>query len=284
MTPLEALMLLYFRLSGIKIIWTFHNKRPHCDDNKINKANNLVFWFMTIISNTIFIHSKHSVRWLLDYNRFLDRKKIVYLPHVNYFGCYKESGTNIRKEYGISSDTLVFLMFGQIRPYKNIELLLKTMSSVQNKDVKLLVAGKPVSNAYARKVEKLAHSHPNVILSLGEIPDKLVADYLNAADVLILPYNTESSMNSGVMMTAFSYRKTVIIPNIDMAKDIQTKDFFFCYQYSNMKEHEEALRMMLKDASNKTRSELQQIGDEAFEHMVKYHDNQSVRKVLLSFL
>ena len=58
--------------------------------------------------------------------------------------------------------------------------------------------------------------------------------YLKCADVLVAPYNKESSLNSGTLWMAMSYKKSMILPRIGCVKDIPNyNDLLYVYNYEN---------------------------------------------------
>ena len=70
--------------------------------------------------------------------------------------------------------------------------------------------------------------------------------YMNIADVLVLPYNVESGMNSGVMLMAFSYKTTVIVSDIAMA-DEYDDNLIYKYSYDDKASHIENLAKKMED-------------------------------------
>ncbi|MGX7835548.1 glycosyltransferase, partial [Campylobacter fetus subsp. venerealis] len=122
------------------------------------------------------------------------------------------------------SDTRLKLLFlGAIKPYKNIELLIDLAKKFPL-DIQLTVAGNPSSDSYRSELEALALDTQNIKLDLTFIPDEELPGYIHESDLLILPYSLASSLNSGTVILAFSYGRTVICPRIGTIDDLKAGD------------------------------------------------------------
>src|SRR5690606_39824303 len=89
----------------------------------------------------------------------------------------------------------------------------------------------------------------NIELKLKFIPDQEIPTLINEADLLVLPYDLKSSLNSGTAILAFSYGKSVICPEIGTISDLgQIKNNVLHYQYASDKEHLSQLSTKIQDA------------------------------------
>ncbi len=80
----------------------------------------------------------------------------------------------------------------------------------------------------------------NIILDFRYLSDMELNELLVITDVVVIPYVNESSMNSGVMIQAFSCGKTVIVSDFAMARDYSLQSFFMdilSHWKSNEKKH-----------------------------------------------
>lgn len=220
--------LMLYKMLGVKVCWFFHNKLPH-DCNDKSEIRNMVW--LADFSDYIIVLSKNSVEYLPHVRRNI--KKCVYLPHVNYINNYPICKRDIRKENEIGEREFVFSFIGLLRPYKNIEIIIQAFKELALKNAKLLIAGNEGQKNYVSKLRTLSNGTENIIIDAGFISNGEMEAYLRASDVLTLPYNKASSMNSGAMIMAFSYKRTVIVPEIAMAKDMKGEQFFFCYDYGD---------------------------------------------------
>lgn len=106
---------------GIRIIWVFHNRILHntvVNPEQIKTAKNNMK-FMAMISDIIIIHSRNSMKYLMEFTN--QKRKVFYVPHVDYERQFRwETDEAIDTEH-----KFCFVFQGQISPYKNIELLIK---------------------------------------------------------------------------------------------------------------------------------------------------------------
>jgi glycosyltransferase involved in cell wall biosynthesis len=261
-----AILFLLKKLNRKKIIYILHNKKPH-DSRKI--------WHLFLLQNSIYyfsdvivIHSKLSEQEIpVKY-----RQKIQYIPHPNYIGEY---GDIIDSEQ--TKTKLSLLFFGQIRPYKNIELLINTVSRFRSEDVELTIVGKSISIEYQEKIENLV-KNKNIKYIPEFIEDSEIKFFIRQYDLLILPYDTRSSLNSGMVILSFSYSKTVICPNIGTITDMENKS----YSYSDEKDHSEKLVEQIQKAinlKNDNRNIFNEWGKIMFEEVKVNNSKERVRKL-----
>lgn len=271
-TRIDAKMktqLMLYKLLGVKIVWVFHNKYPHDtiqNDEIIGKMN-----WLAKNSDVIILHSKSSRKYIPGCKK--NRKKAIYVPHILYASHNENTDLDvIRAQYNISKKDFVFTIFGGIKPYKNIETGIKTFEILQLKNAKLIIAGNPLNGSYAKQLGELCKEKENIILDLRYIPDSLLDSIIDISDVIMLPYKEGSSMNSGVMIKSFSKGKTVIMPDICMARDLAGNKFFYVYRGSFEKAMAKAY-MNGKDVNK-------YMGEQAREYIQKNNNKEIVKKKL----
>jgi glycosyltransferase involved in cell wall biosynthesis len=265
-----TVLFLLKKLNRKKIIYTLHNKKPH-DLRKtcfLKLFQNSIYYF----SDIIVIHSKLSEQEIsVKY-----RQKIQYIPHPNYI---EEYGSIIANEQ--TNTKLNLLFWGQIRPYKNIELLINAVSQFSCEEVELTIAGSSNSQEYQRKIMNLI-KHKNIKSVFKFIDNDEINVFISPYDLLILPYDTGSSLNSGMVILSFSYSKTVICPNIGTISDMENKKFL-SYTYSNKKEHIEKLVKQIQKAIDLKRSNINifnEWGKIMFEEVKVNNSKEKVRKLI----
>ena len=106
---------------------------------------------------------------------------------------------------------------------------------------------------------------------------------LEFVDVLVLPYDTRSTMNSGTMLLAFSFGRTVILPNIPMAEEFDDK-LFYKYAYKDEREHRQNLTKEMKRAFSNGRQENRRMGGKLRTYVEKYHSIEAVKDNLLKLI
>lgn len=254
------------KLLNKKIVWTVHNNFPH----EINKNKSEIIKFMEFMakkSEKIHILCKDTVN-----NKYLEKykEKIVCIPHGDYIGNYSRSEVDIYKRYRIDKSKKIMLFIGQIRKYKNIEILIKAFyDSKMEQEFVLLICGNCTDEKYQKELKNL--SNENVFFDFNFIKDEELEGYLNASQIIVAPYNKESSLNSGTLWMAMSYHKTMMLPLIGCVKDIENyNDYLYVYDYDNEEEHYDKLLITMKrliNDLNKSEDILLKKGNKSYEYM-----------------
>jgi len=267
------LQLLLCQLMGAKIVWVFHNRQPH-DMKSDSKAVENMKW-LADKCDIIWLLSKNSRKYIPDRER--NQKKAIFIPHILYRSRAGQiTLSDIRLKYGISDQNFVFLIFGLIRPYKNIESGIEAFQNLGLSGAKLIIAGNPINSSYARKIKQLCEDRENIILDLQYISNTLLDGIIGISDVVVLPYHDGSSMNSGVMIQAFSNGKPVISPDICMARDFAGKGFLYRYRNS--------LEKAMKAAYDNGKEVNREMGEHARQYMKQWHSEKEISSRLYSML
>jgi len=266
---LKLLVLLLLKIGQKRIIHVMHDKQEH--DLSANRLPRLLTRSIFFFADTIIIHSQISRQFLpAKYHR-----KIVYIPHPNYIGDYGEIVPT-----DDTDDKLKLLLIGMLRPYKNIELLIEAMRPFEG-EAELTIAGKPAREGYGQELLKLPKGD-NVKFVFEFIEDGKMPQYLAKCDLLVLPYNTSSSLNSGVAILAFSYKKTVICPPIGTLEDMKNKEFL-TYSFTDRESHLQHLKEQIKKAielKKQNHSIFAQWGETMYEEVADRNSKQRVEKII----
>lgn len=237
-------ILCIIKLFRKKLVWTMHNKQQHDSNNKAYSS--LMFNLLVRWSDIIIIHSQISKDILIErYPRVREKliNKIQHIPHPNYINSYGK----IISEQKNSNSSLEILFIGKIKPYKNIELLVDVVKSINSDNIHLKIAGE-ISNDYKLRLENRINGYKNISLESKFIPDDYIPYLLSSCDLLVLPYDISSSLNSGTVILAFSYCKTVICPEIGTIMDFKNRDNILTYSYSSQDEHFQQLYKRISEA------------------------------------
>lgn len=273
----KMIVLLAIKITKKPLIWTMHNRSSHEKGLPVfsnTLTNLLIKW-----SDRIIIHS-HVSADLLTKRHPQVATKIVYIPHPNFINVYGP----ILPSSDDSGRTLKLLFIGVVKPYKNIELLIK-MAKEFAPQLELTIAGKPVSERYKTALEQMAKGIKNINLQLRFIDDTEIQKFFRDADLLVLPYDLESSLNSGTVILAFSYKKTVICPLIGTIADLkEVHNDILTYSYANKHDHEALLRKKIAEAVSLKINKpdiFKEKGANMFTYVQHYHDNKQIGKQLI---
>ena len=262
-------------ISGKKIIWNFHNKIPH-ETKDIQKAKEFMKT-MADIAYKIVVHCGQStkiIQELCGENSDV-LNKIVFVPHPYYTGAYGVEKT----ENSLCNDKLQLCFFGQIRSYKNIELLISVINELNFDDIEINIAGFCGSEEYARYLKNLIGKNKNIKTDFRFIDDREIPEISANCHLFILPYNLDSSLNSGATILAFSYARSVISSLTGTLADIKDKSLFFAYSYNDEAEHKEELKKQIIAIREKYKgnyNELLRLGEKCKEYV---NENNSFVKV-----
>jgi len=204
------------------------------------------------------------------------KAKIRYIPHPDYIGCYGDIIGTPKQIDGVEPLKLLFL--GAVKPYKNIELLLDVVRPLGNR-VCLTIAGTPQDSRYKQSLIEYSKGCSNVIFDLKFIPDDQISKYISDCDLLVMPYDLRSSLNSGTVILAFSYAKTVICPEIGTISDLHENSCVLSYKYESENEHLSALSSTLLraiDIERKFPGALRNYGNEMFKYVSKENNKNSI--------
>lgn len=267
----KSLVLAVIRLTNKKLIWTMHNRVSH--EKQSGYLSNILTRKLIRNSHAIIIHCNKSRDLLMEIHPVI-ASKTHYLPHPDFIDSYGP-----RVEENGSKGKLKLLFIGAIKPYKNIELLIRIAGQLKEK-IELTIAGNPNSDSYKRHIKRFADNFPNIKLKLEFILDSEIPKLIGSHDLLVLPYDLSSSLNSGTVLLAFSYGKSVICPKIGTLADMEdVKNQFLSYRYSSDEEHASKLKKMMELAHQKKKDE-----PEVFKNMgsamLQYVQNNNGKKLV----
>lgn len=236
----RKIKLFILRFFGKKIIFVFHNIISHSECGSF--LSKRIIKSICKKSHKIIILCSQSKQYLKNYlSEDEIEKKAFLIPHPNYIGAYSTDDFVITKYGDFSDEKINVLFIGLVRPYKNIELIIEIAKLYKDSPFYFIIAGRPFSESYKKQLEEKASGLTNVSLYFDFIQDNEIAGLINKSDVLLLPYDTTSSLNSGTVVLAFSNKKTVICPEIGTIMEYPS-DVTFSYKYNDQNDHFERLK------------------------------------------
>ncbi len=112
---------------------------------------------------------------------------------VSRYSALPVNRVKLRQELGIARDDWVIVSNGQVQPRKRVDIFIALARELP--DFRFVwVGGIPFKGAAAQyeKMKKLMNSAPKNVQFTGVIPLDLVSDYLQVADVFIMPSDQET--------------------------------------------------------------------------------------------
>jgi glycosyltransferase involved in cell wall biosynthesis len=214
--------LLFFdrmKKSGVKIVWTIHNLKPH---EKYYPFLEDFYWTgMTKRLDGIIALSEDGLRLAREQFPAIAKTPSFVIPHGHYRDIYPQTTTRsaARQQLGIAPSTRVVASVGQLRPYKNIPELIRVYRSIDQRDTILLIAGKPVGSGIDGEIRSAAGKDVRIRLFLGWIDDNELQQYLKAADLLVFPFR--DILNSGSALLGLSFDRPILVPRRGAMADLQ---------------------------------------------------------------
>jgi beta-1,4-mannosyltransferase len=195
------------RFLGYRIVWTVHQPIPH--ESETPHLDRLAALAVSRAAHVLHVHDRATA----DRTRRLlrlkgDRFEIV--PHGSYVGVYPTGrpAGDVRAELGISEQAFVFIAFGLLRKYKDIDVLLDAFGGLDDERAVLVVAGLALDDDVAASIERAAQADSRIKPLLRFIPDEDVAELYGASDAAIV--SRADGGTSGALVLALSLGVPVI--------------------------------------------------------------------------
>lgn len=218
-----ALLILidWMRFRGTRIVWTIHNFHPH--DNPYPVLSALFLReFLSRLDGYINL-SKFGKTAAEKYFPLLRNCSSFIVPHGHYRTTYpNEIGRNCaRLRLGIPEGHRILVFFGRICPYKNVPYLIRVFRELTDSDLVLIIAGKPDTPATKAEVLDAAGGDSRVKCFFNHVSNEDIQVYLNAADLVILPF--QEILNSGSALLALSYNCPILVPAKGSMSELQAQ-------------------------------------------------------------
>ncbi len=207
--PVSFVTMLLMRLRGKTVIITVHNVLPHDRSPLFVPASRI----LCRLAHKVLVHSTQNREQLVRHYRIVE-SRIGQVPHGVFFSKARRSDrVESRRALGIAEEAGVVLLFGAVRAYKGVDVLLQALAlaSSQIEEIQLVVAGKLWTEwePYSRILEETGTTE-RVHLFPEYVPEERTPLFFSAADVVVLPY-TSFDAQSGVAATALPSGKPMIV-------------------------------------------------------------------------
>lgn len=203
---LAPLYYLLRRLTGIRIVVLLHNLSSHeslfFDPFMRRLLAAFADGFVTL-SHTVF----QEVTAAMPVIPVLPLFHPIYEPEEE-----TPSKHDARQALHLEAESPVLLFFGYVRPYKGLDILLRAMPDILQREpaLRLVVAGQffEAPEKYQRLIDQLGIAG-SVDLYPGYVSRERTALFFKAADAVALPYR--SATQSGVVQLAYGHGVPVIV-------------------------------------------------------------------------
>ncbi len=207
----------YLRWRGGKIVWTMHNFKAH---EALHPSLEKRFWrqFIPRVDGAISL-SETGLSIARAQFPALEKMPMAVIPHGHYRAEYPKSPGHARGALGIPPNARVILFFGAIRPYKNVDALVRAFREVSTPDALLYIVGRPNTATLTEAILDEAAKDGRVRIAFEFVKTEDVSKYMEAADVVVLPYR--AILNSGSALLALSFSRPVLVPDLGAMGDLR---------------------------------------------------------------
>lgn len=219
--PMDLVMAIALKLLKIPYVVVVHDVYPHPGDGYM--FQHFLQQILIKKSRLTVTFSKYVFKQLLAVN-FVPNDQIIegWHPPFSYT-------TSSDIQYPAAKEVKL-LNFGRLLLYKGLDLLEEALDQVScQKPYMLRIVGQGPQNVFLDRLNQRS----NVSVENRWVPEEEIAELMNWADVVILPYREASQ--SGVAATALAFGKPILITNVGgLSEQFNQEDLVFvCEPNSN---------------------------------------------------
>ena len=219
LAPVYLVVMGLARLRGRRVVLTLHNVLPHEEAPWRRWLFQSVFRF----AHQFIVHSERNAQVLIEqYPRAVGRVTVVPMGIHTVTSGQKLSRQEARERLELPAEGWVILAFGNIRPYKGLDVLLRALRRVVDagREATLLVAGQPWNSfeRYQNLIDELDLT-AHVRLRLEYLPESEVEACFAAADLAVFPY-THFDAQSAAATLALSSGVPLVVSDVGGLPDL----------------------------------------------------------------
>lgn len=225
---LFACMLVWMRMSGVRILWTAHNLYPH-ERSSPPLLDYAVRRLIVCLAYRVFVHGTTAAAILQSELR-VGSGKLVPIVHGNFLHYYPMQATRdeARRRIGVEADKPVFAFVGNCRRYKNVTALIATFQRVFDEGW-LVIAGRCADARYRAEIEAQIRAKPErIVFEPRYVDDTEMQYFVRAADAVVLPF--KDVLTSGTAILALSFGRPVVAPGLGNLLEVVHRDVGILYQ------------------------------------------------------
>ncbi len=209
----------WLRLRGTKVFWTVHNLRSH---NLPRPRLERLYWrlFPRLVDGFFALTPAGLEQAREQFPRLQSLPGFV-VPLGTYENAYPNDVTRdeARRQLGFEQDQPILLFLGVIAKYKNVPALAKAFHGLPDAEARLLIAGRFDSDRDETVTREAAGGDPRIHIYSGYVHANDLQLYLNAADLVVLPFR--EILNSASALLALAFEKPVLVPALGAMPELQ---------------------------------------------------------------
>lgn len=209
-----ALLVVSWKARKGALIWSIHNLAPHRPASPT--LLRFLYWVVTTqvdqtltLSETVARESRRAWPRLGSVDNHT-------LPHGLYPRAKPASSQDrddLERGLGLSLDSKLIVHIGRLAEYKGSH----TLPSLIPGDSKLVLAGRPESEHYLRRIREAADGRCHIVAE--HISDQLAGLLYSSAKLAIFPF--DAITQSGSVILALSYKCPVVVPDVPVFQELR---------------------------------------------------------------
>jgi len=198
------------RTRGARLVWTIHNVLPH--DARHLELELELNRYLADAADVVHVMNRDTPTAVSSYYE-LDPAKVVHLPHPSYQGVYPDSVSReeARASLGLTDRDHAVLAFGQMRPYKGIDVLVEAVRALAPAERPVLLLAGRTSDEDRAVIDSLLGDDVRAVREHDHVEDVDVQRWFRAADLAVFPYRRV--LNSGALHLAASFEVPAVLPD-----------------------------------------------------------------------
>jgi glycosyltransferase involved in cell wall biosynthesis len=189
---LFASVMAELRWRGIPQVVTVHNLLPH--EHAHAALHRCMFLTMGALADRLIVHHSDAIEPVAAL--YGHRAKIRVVPMMDYGEpLSRGSRETLRQKWGLEAKSRWAILFGAIRRYKRIELVLRAARQLEENGIGLVVVGNCRDARYGGEIEALTRGRATVLIP-GSLSDEELSELLSASDATVMLYDAKSLTSS----------------------------------------------------------------------------------------
>ncbi len=217
----------YAKELGYRVVWTLHNRYPH--ERPFPDLDHLARLVVARLADGMIAHCHYGAG--LARKLFFRNDDLHVIPHGHYIDIFPNviSRDEARRRLGLPEDAFVYLFFGNARVYKGIENLIDAYRECAGSDTRLaIMTRRAYDGSHADRVIGMTEEDDRIhVFTHTFFPNEDFQIYLNAADVVVLPFT--QVLTSGSAIAALSFGKPVIVPALGCLPELVDESMGILY-------------------------------------------------------